>query len=169
MTFRRRFEEIFDAQHSALQRFLVRLSGDPDLAADLTQETFVRLLRRGSVPDAPNAWLFTVALNLFRNARATVARRHSLLSRTRSRFALSDATPSPAEEMEADMDRRTVRAALDKILERDRNLLLLRAEGLSYRELAQALGLNEASVGTLLARAKRSFQEAYEEDSHAPR
>jgi RNA polymerase sigma-70 factor (ECF subfamily) len=55
-----------------------------------------------------------------------------------------------------------VRATIERLGERDRQLLLLRAEGYGYRELAAALGLNEASVGTLLARAKRAFREAYE-------
>jgi DNA-directed RNA polymerase specialized sigma24 family protein len=39
--------------------------------------------------------------------------------------------------------------------------LLLRAEGYSYRDIATALDLNEASVGTLLARAVRAFRESY--------
>jgi DNA-directed RNA polymerase specialized sigma24 family protein len=47
-------------------------------------------------------------------------------------------------------------------------LLLLRAEGLSYRELADALGIAEASVGTLLARAKTQFREAVGRNLHAP-
>ena len=56
---------------------------------------------------------------------------------------------------------------MDRLSERDRGLLLLRAEGYSYRDLATALGLNEASVGTLLARAKREFLKEYGEDPNA--
>lgn len=52
--------------------------------------------------------------------------------------------------------------------ERDQQLLLLRAEGYSYRDIAVALELNEASVGVLLARAKRAFREKYEEVFDAP-
>jgi RNA polymerase sigma-70 factor (ECF subfamily) len=55
-----------------------------------------------------------------------------------------------------------VRRALDRMPERDCNLLLLRAEGFSYRDIAAALELNEASIGTLLARAKTAFRENYE-------
>jgi DNA-directed RNA polymerase specialized sigma24 family protein len=47
--------------------------------------------------------------------------------------------------------------------------LLLRAEGYSYRDIAAALELNEASVGTLLARAKQSFLQYYEADADASR
>jgi RNA polymerase sigma factor (sigma-70 family) len=61
-----------------------------------------------------------------------------------------------------------VRAAIHRLGERERQLLLLRAEGYGYRELAAALGLNEASVGTLLARAKRAFRESYQGSADAP-
>jgi RNA polymerase sigma factor (sigma-70 family) len=54
-----------------------------------------------------------------------------------------------------------VRAAIDRLPERERRMLLLRAEGYSYRDIAAALDLNEASVGVLLARARRAFREAY--------
>jgi RNA polymerase sigma factor (sigma-70 family) len=59
-----------------------------------------------------------------------------------------------------------VRAALRELSPRDQEMLLLRAEGYSYREIASALGLNEPSVGTLLARAKRAFRQAYKK-THA--
>jgi RNA polymerase sigma-70 factor (ECF subfamily) len=45
--------------------------------------------------------------------------------------------------------------------------LLLRAEGYSYKEIAEALMIQEASVGTLLARAKRAFRELYEDQADA--
>ena len=51
--------------------------------------------------------------------------------------------------------------------DRERSLLLLRAEGFSYREIARALELNEGSVGTLLARAQRSFRVKYGESGDA--
>ena len=61
-----------------------------------------------------------------------------------------------------------MRLALDQLPERERRMLLLRAEGYSYRDIAVALKLNEASVGVLLARAKREFRKTYEESSSAP-
>jgi RNA polymerase sigma-70 factor (ECF subfamily) len=155
------------ASHSvSIFRFLNRLSGDPDLAADLAQEAFVRLYRRGSLPDKPDRWLVTVALNLFRNERSKERRQRGL----RAAFPgdlTPGAIPSPAERAESGGRRAEVRGALDRLPPRDRELLLLRAEGYSYRDLADVLGLNEASVGTLLARAKRAFETAYEEAQRA--
>ena len=51
--------------------------------------------------------------------------------------------------------------------EREQLLLLLQAEGYRYRELATAIGLNAASVGVLLARAKRAFRDLYQQASNA--
>jgi RNA polymerase sigma factor (sigma-70 family) len=65
---------------------------------------------------------------------------------------------------EIDRSRRIadVRRALDSLDERDRTLLLMREEGFQYRELAEAVGVEPTSVGTLLARARRRFAEAVE-------
>ncbi|MFI5249546.1 MAG: RNA polymerase sigma factor, partial [Gemmatimonadales bacterium] len=60
---------LFHARYQSLFRYLDRLTGDPDLAKDLAQETFVRLYRRGTMPEDPRAWLTTVATNLFRDDR----------------------------------------------------------------------------------------------------
>jgi RNA polymerase sigma-70 factor (ECF subfamily) len=159
------FARVFDAHFRRLYRYLDRMSGDPDVAADLAQEAFTRLYQRGSLPDEPGAWLVSVASNLFRNAYATRERRDKLL-RTRPeavRYADHAVEPAALEALGIQ-----VRRALDAMPERDRNLLLLRAEGYSYREMALAIGLNEASVGTLLARAKRTFRDLYEAKTDAP-
>jgi RNA polymerase sigma factor (sigma-70 family) len=163
------FVELFRAHFQRLYRYLDRLSGDSDLAADLAQDTFVRLYRRGSAPDRPEAWLITVATNLFRNVRSTGTRRARLLrSRPDGDLVADPAVPTPVL-LEQEDSRQRVRAALERLSERERRLLLLRAEGYSYRDLAEALELKEASVGTLLARAKQAFLQHYEAESDAPR
>jgi RNA polymerase sigma-70 factor, ECF subfamily len=164
-TFHDQFVELFDTHFARLFRYLDRLSGEPDLAADLAQEAFVRLYRRGFLPERPEAWLITVAMNLFRNARAATTRRARLLTGSRAEVTLADPAPDPQQQAEASEARLQVGAALRALPEREQRILLLRAEGYAYREIASALDLNEASVGTLLARAKRAFREAY--DAHA--
>jgi len=159
-------QEAHDAHYASIFRYLDRLSGDPDLAADIAQEAFVRLFRRGSLPERPDHWLVTVALNLFRNERSTARRRERLRDAHAAELAPA-AFSSPAEGLDALRVRARVREALDRISGRERELLLLRAEGYSYRDIATILELNEASVGTLLARAKRAFGIAYEEGPHA--
>ena len=162
-SFEAAFAALFDAHFRRLFRYLDRLSGEPDLAADLAQEAYIRLYRRGAMPDVPQAWLVTVALNLFRNARASRNRRRTLLGVVRGELAQADPAPAPDAALLASEQRSAVRAALDRLPERERRLLLLRAEGYSYRELAAALRLNEASVGVLLARARRAFRAGCED------
>ena len=162
------FTAVFEANFARLFRYLDRLSGDPDLSADVAQEAFVRLYQRGALPDTPAAWLISVAMNLFRNERSTRGRRRRLLTEARSRHALGDAAPAPDDLAVAGETRRRVRATIDQMPERERRLLLLQAEGFSYREIAAGLGIHEASVGTLLARARRAFRTLYEGDSDAP-
>jgi RNA polymerase sigma-70 factor (ECF subfamily) len=159
---------LFRAHHERLYRYLQRLSGDPELAADLTQETFVRLYRRGAMPDTPEAWLISVAMNLFRNARSTASRRRRLLTLARAREVHSEAGLTPEQALGAEESRRRVRAALERVPDRERRMLLLQAEGYAYRDIAAALGLHQASVGTLLARARRAFLTAYGSGSDAP-
>ena len=155
---------LFAAHFPRIYRVLHRLSGEPDLAADVAQEAFVRLCERGSLPDEPVSWLVTVALNQFRNSANRRSRRIRLLTAERAARVLADPPPSPAQATaDAEVVAR-VRAALDHLPERERRMLLLCADGFRYREIATALGVHEASVGTLLARAKRAFRAAYGDD-----
>jgi RNA polymerase sigma factor (sigma-70 family) len=168
LSFDARFDQVFHAQFPRLFRYFDRLSGDPELAADLAQDALVRLYRRGSFPDQPDAWLITVAMNQFRNLRSNGSRRRLLLTDERGTRAHSDPAPRPDDVVDA-TEQEQVRAALAHLSERDTRLLLLRAEGYAYRDIASALDLNEASVGTLLARAKTAFRHAYDEAARAPR
>jgi RNA polymerase sigma factor (sigma-70 family) len=163
--FDQQFATLFDAEYRRLFRYLDRLSGDPELAADLVQDTFVRLYRRHALPDRPLAWLVTVAMNLFRNAHGMKHRRARLL--TPDRAALIHSETEVSNDAADVGDRMRVRAALDALPKRDAQLLLLRAEGYSYGDIATVMHLNETSVGTLLARAKRNFCNAYGEPVNA--
>ncbi|HEU0301786.1 MAG TPA: sigma factor [Longimicrobium sp.] len=127
-SFHERFAEVFEAQFPRVFRYIDRQSGDAELAADVAQDAFVRLYRRGSLPDAPEAWLITVAQNLFRNARTRTARRRRLLTVERGGDVMADPPPSPQEILSAGEDAARVRGALDRLAERDRQMLILRAE-----------------------------------------
>jgi RNA polymerase sigma-70 factor (ECF subfamily) len=165
--FRAAVEELFANHFPRVFRIVNRLSGEPDLAADIAQEAFVRLYERGSLPDRPVAWVITVALNRFRNRVTKRSRRLRLLTAERAAQVLSDPPPSPAQAVAGDEARDRVRSALARLSERDGRMLLLCAEGYRYRDIAAVLNINEASVGTLLARAKRAFRDAYGDDANA--
>jgi RNA polymerase sigma-70 factor (ECF subfamily) len=165
-SFRAQFTALFDAHFRRLYASVHRISGESDLAADIAQDAFIRLYRRGTMPNAPEAWLISVALNLLRNAKTTRSRRLRLLTRE---HAAADQAPSLSLVDAADTEdtRRRVRATMDSLTERDRQLLVLRADGYGYRDIAAALHVNEASVGVLLARARRAFTAHYKDTTDA--
>lgn len=143
-------------------RYVDRWSGDAALAADVAQEAFIRLYRRGRLPEELRAWLVSVANNLLRDEHRRVARRERLLTRHSGTEAAAGFEHRPDTDLLAAERRRAVRAALDELPTRERALLLLRHEGYSYRELGKALRIRESSVGTLLARARERFRAAME-------
>ena len=119
---------------------------------------FVRALE--APPSNPKPWLFAVALNLARDdGRRAVrqGRKLELLSAERG----GEVAPPPDEAVERDERVARVRAALATLSEKDREALLLKAEGFSYQEIAAALGLAPGAIGTTLARARRRLVEAY--------
>jgi RNA polymerase sigma-70 factor (ECF subfamily) len=166
--FETEFRAAFAARYPEVFRVVDRYLGDASLAADITQETFVRLYRRGAMPDDLRAWLVSVALNQARDEQRRSARRIRLLRRHTPEEHMGDAAPSPEEDVLSAERRLLVRRALATLPPRDRALLLLREEGYSYRELAVALEMLETSVGTLLARAKVAFRHAYESLQQIP-
>ncbi len=149
--------QLFEQYYGSLVRMLYRRTGDRDRAEDLAQETFARAV--AAPPDNPRPWLFAVALNLVREdgrRAVTRGRRLELL-----RVENDRPSPGPDAEFERNEDATRVRAALATLNERDREALLLKAEGFDYEEIASTLGLAKGAVGTTLARARRRLVEAY--------
>ena len=154
---------LFDEYYPSLVRMLYRRTGDRDRAEDLAQETFARAV--SAPPDNPRPWLFAVALNLVREdgrRSVTRGRRLELLRNEQDRPAAGpDADFVEPCDVQRDEDIARVRAALARLNERDREALLLKAEGFGYDEIASTLGLAKGAVGTTLARARRRLVEAY--------
>jgi RNA polymerase sigma-70 factor, ECF subfamily len=149
--------QLFDQYYASLVRMLYRRTGDRDRAEDLAQETFARAV--AAPPNNPRPWLFAVALNLVREdgrRAVTRGRRLELL-----RGEQDTPANAPDEELERREETERVRAALATLNERDREALLLRAEGFDYEEIAATLGLAKGAIGTTLARARRRLVEAY--------
>jgi RNA polymerase sigma-70 factor (ECF subfamily) len=157
------FARLYERHWEGVWRILVRLVGDADAAGDVAQEVFVQLYRKPPLAeDVPlRAWLYRVALNRGYNALRADRRR-----RTREEAAAQDPTsgaggPDLTELAHRAEERDAVRRALLQLPERQRDCLLLRAEGLSYAEIAASLGVAPGSVGTTLARAERAFKAEY--------
>lgn len=148
-------EALFERHHEPLRRYLARFTGDPDLAADLAQEAFVRLLERPPADGIARPWLFRVATNLALDSVRTQTRRRMLVLRGRAMLTHSDPPPSPERGVERTSARRLVAEALGSLSAKERMALLMREEGFTHKEIADAVGTTTGSVGTLLARALR--------------
>lgn len=152
------FEQAFAAHHRLVYRYALGLTREAALAEDVAQEVFVRLyqnLEAAQRDDCLRAWLLRVTANVARNV---LRGRNRAQTRDESFVAQQEnETPSPESELLRQADIDEARRALTKLKEPLRSCLLLRNEGWSYREIAAALELNEASVGTLLVRARREF------------
>ncbi len=153
------FDATFDAHYPDLVRYCQRLTGDRDVAEDVAQESLVRLFDRGveGAAHGIRAWLFKTATHLVRD-RYRVGRNRKRLLETHP------VTPSEVESPEVSLERaerrRRARRALDLLAPRDRELLLMRYSGFSYKEIADAIGVASTSIGTLLARAEQRFERA---------
>ena len=149
--------ELFAQYKESLERMLYRRTGDRERAEELTQEVFARAV--ATPPRNPRPWLFAVALNLVREEGRRATRQGRRLELYRGEHPTMTATPE--EEFERAENVTRVRAALNLLNERDREALLLQAEGFDYEEIAQTLGLAKGAIGTTLARARRRLVEAY--------
>lgn len=155
------FEAAFNSHQESLFRYVNRLVGDSDLASDVVQESFVRLLDNPLPDDEVRRWLFTVATNLVRDDARMRTRRQRLLT---NKYTTSDLSSDPEIQPDAGAVRSeriaAVRAALAQLSDRDRQMLLMREEGFRYSEIAKVIDVAPGSVGTLLARALRRFAAA---------
>jgi RNA polymerase sigma factor (sigma-70 family) len=145
---------LFNEHHESLFRYLVRFSGDEDAAADAVQDAFLRLVERPP-PDATfaRAWLFKVATNVVLENTRTRSRRIRLLAASAARVPVGDPPRDPSDLVEAEEQRQMVADALASLSPKERTALLMREEGFSHREIAEAVGTTTGSVGTLVARS----------------
>jgi RNA polymerase sigma-70 factor (ECF subfamily) len=165
------FDAVFQQHWPRLVTLLFRLTGDRDEAEDLALETFWRLHRSPSVrqgsPD-PGGWLYRVATRLGYNSLRSRKRRDRYEQAAAMQAVETSAQPAPEAQVEGRQERARVRAALAHMRPRSAQLLILRATGLSYTELAAALDAAPGSVGTLLARAEKEFERLYRKESKVP-
>jgi RNA polymerase sigma-70 factor, ECF subfamily len=163
------FDEAFTLHHRAVYRAAYSLVRDTGLAEDVTQEVFLKLYQHlGSLQNEEHVrpWLLRVAtntaLNTIRSRSRTGAREEEFVSA--ATVGAGGGAGAPVG-VEADFERRVeieeARRALEQVKEPMRSCLLLKQQGLSYREIAQALSINEANVGSLVARGRKEFKRVY--------
>jgi RNA polymerase sigma-70 factor (ECF subfamily) len=152
------FEATFRGHYVRIARVIARVVRDPARAEELAVEVFVKLWRTPEAQgEKAGAWLYRAAvrrgLDELRRQTRRVRYEHLLGS--------ARVTSTPEEIHVANEQQERIRTVLAVIEPRRAELLVLRSHGLSYEELASALHINAASIGTLLSRARHVFRREY--------
>jgi RNA polymerase sigma factor (sigma-70 family) len=162
------FEQAFTAHHRVVYRYAYALTRDPGLAEDVAQEAFLRLYqnldeaqRDGQGEEMLRAWLLRVTANVARNLLRGLSRAQARDETFVANVLREAETVLPESDLVRQAEIAEARRALAKLKEPMRSCLLLKHEGLSYREIAAALGLKESNVGSLIARARQEFIRVY--------
>jgi RNA polymerase sigma factor (sigma-70 family) len=157
------FEEAFTLHHRTVFRTARSVVHDAGLAEDVTQEVFIRLYKHiDSLPnlDMLRPWLIRVALNVAKNTL-----RGNIRANTRDENYVKETVGNSIFSVESEYEQKSevseINRALSKVKEPLRSCLVLKQQGLSYREIAESLSLNETSIGTYVARARAEFMRFY--------
>jgi RNA polymerase sigma-70 factor (ECF subfamily) len=148
--------ELFERNHRAIYKYLLRTTNSPELAEDITQEVFVRVIKGLETYEDRNeerAWLFRIA----RNLRCDHARR---AHRRPAPSSLDEAQlPEPARQ---DL-RLCLAQALAALGEDDREAFVLaEVGGFSYADIAAICGTTVSAVRSRIYRARLSLRDALE-------
>lgn len=158
------FEAIFLEHYAGVRRVLARLVG-PGQAEELANEVFFRLSQhsvRWLVTNNVAGWLYRAATCAGIDALRSSAnrKRYEQAAALESRQA-SETNGGPLRSMLRDEDRKKVHTVLTRMKPAQAQLLLMRASGATYKEIAEALGVAVGGVGTLLNRAEAEFRKRY--------
>lgn len=151
------FKEIFDKHYLRLYRLLTGILGNQTAAEDIAQDTFLKLLQKPPQQSSNIAgWLMRVGKNLALNQ----IQRENGRVRRESQLECPKCD-EPEDTFFKKEDIQLTHQALAGIPPRDRTCLLLRSSGHTYAEIAEITGVQESSVGTILARARERFRKEY--------
>jgi len=147
-----RFEALVGPCMPALRRRALRLCGDREVAADITQETLTRAWRHLHQLRDDKAAIGWLMMILRREYARTLERRAFT-------YLNIDLNELPDAAGDANMDRHDVHRALDALPEKYRDpLVRYYIEGYNVNEIAQSMGTNSSTVSTLMFRARKQMR-----------
>ena len=155
------FEELVRRYEKRVYVIALRSSGNPEDAADITQEVFLRAWRsienfRGD--SGFSTWLFRITMNIcvdHARHRQAQPQTTTLTTEDDEERPIHDTAPTPEEQLDNRELGRELAAALAEISEEHRRIVLLRdVSGMSYSEIAEILEISEGTVKSRLARAR---------------
>jgi RNA polymerase sigma factor (sigma-70 family) len=155
------FRAVFLEYYGRIVGILARLVGDRLQAEEVANDAFWRLYRQPGLRVDGNlgGWLYRTATNLGIDALRAASRRRQHEQAAGS--ASQTAVDGPLDEVLREEQRRKVREVLASIKPVQAQLLVLRADGFSYKELADVIGAKVTGIGTMLNRAEQEFRKRY--------
>jgi len=158
------FDSLFHAHYGRVTSMLGRLVGDRGQAEEIAADAFTKLSQQAAGledRDGMTAWVYRVAINAGLDVLRATARRKRREEMAHAEQLHRSQAPGALDELLRQERRERVREVLSLLKPRDAQMLLLRANGLAYRELAETLGIPASSVGTMLARAEAEFEKRF--------
>lgn len=152
-------EEFYKNNYHIVYGFLLSLCADPSMAEELTAETFAKAIEKLHTYDPkykPSTWLCTIGKNLFYNE----------CKRKKRQLPLDEASyiavPSPEVlHMKKDESQRIINL-LEQLPAENRQLFLMRLEGMSFRDIGLALGISETLARVTYFRIKTKIRSEME-------
>jgi RNA polymerase sigma factor (sigma-70 family) len=156
------FRAVFLQHYVRIVRVLVRLLGDSSHAEEVANDAFWRLYRQPALEVDGNVggWLYRTATNLGIDALRASGRRRQY-EKVAATIRGETTSTGPLDELLREEQCQRVRAVLASIKPSSAQLLILRASGLSYKELAASLDMKMSGIGTMLNRAGEEFRNRY--------
>jgi len=152
--------DLYRELRKPLLRYLVCLGLSMDEAQDTVQDAFLSLHRHlasGGSNENIRSWVFRVAHNQARNRQTSYHRRFGEPLDAEIDVMLDRTTP---ERLVLEKEKfRQLEKAIRQLTESERGCLLLRAEGLRYREISDVLGISTSTVGDTVSRAIKKLAE----------
>ncbi|HEV2447768.1 MAG TPA: sigma-70 family RNA polymerase sigma factor [Candidatus Sulfopaludibacter sp.] len=157
------FDTLFQEHYPRIVGMLARLIGDRGHSEEIAADVFCKVAGRQTLPQPAEltAWVYRVATNAGLDALRSNARRRRREQQAEAESVRAASPEGALDDLLRQERCARVRAVLALLKPREAQLLLLRANGLAYRELAQTLGIHPGSVGTLLARAEAEFERKF--------
>jgi len=157
------FKAIVNCFHSGIFNFLIFRVNDRAVAEDLLQDTFIRLWESREALDEKlsiKSYLFTIANNLALNH----IRHENIVWRFKQNPSLDRALPeTPFEKLTHKELEACIQKTIDTMSDKVRMVFLIyKVEGLSYKDIAERLGLSVATVESHMVKALRMIREDLE-------
>ena len=155
------FEEIFKSQYTYVVKCVMKIVKSQEVAESIAQDVFIQLYKTNWKENI-KAWLIKTAIyssyNHIRSEKRHELRieKASLNLETIDVQTLDDRYINK-EEIE------DVRSTMNELREQDKKILILRYSGFKYKEIAEILGVEKSSIGTMLVRAQNKFKKIHME------